>query len=167
MLRQSGTFWSVVRLASFLAAMLSSLSSSADPEFVPQVWINPGIYSRHFDRNTQFREDNIGLGAEILFAPDHALMGGTFLNSQRARTQYGAYQWRPLHWQPAGVDVSAGVIVGAFDGYPRYRDSGWFVAPMPVLAIEGRRVGINLSIVPTLKDRVDGAIAVQVKLRVW
>ena len=72
MLRQSGTFWSVVRLASFLAAMLSSLSSSADPEFVPQVWINPGIYSRHFDRKTQFREDNIGLGAEVLLAPDHA-----------------------------------------------------------------------------------------------
>lgn len=172
MLQRSGTFRSEVRLASLLAAMLFSLPSSAAPpaagrEFVPRVWINPGIYSRHFDRNTQFREDNIGLGAEILFAPDHALMGGTFINSQRARTRYGAYQWRPLHWQPAGIDVSAGVIVGAFDGYPRYRDGARFIAPMPVLSIDGKRVGVNFSIVPSLKDRVDGAVAVQVKLRVW
>ena len=144
-----------------------SAPPAADREFVPQVWINPGIYSRHFDRNTQFREDNIGLGAEILFALDHALMGGTFINSQRARTQYGAYQWRPLHWQPAGVDVSAGVIVGAFDGYPRYREGAWFIAPMPILAIEGKRIGVNFSIVPSLKDRLDGAVAVQIKLRVW
>ena len=149
-----------------LATTLSSVSA-ADPEFSPRVWINPGIYSRHFDRSTHFREDNIGLGAEILFAPDHALMGGTFINSQRARTRYGAYQWRPLHWQRAGIDVSAGVIVGAFDGYPRYRDGAWFIAPMPILAIEGTRVGVNFSIVPSLKDRVDGAVAVQIKLRVW
>jgi len=140
---------------------------AADQQFSPKVWINPGIYSRHFDRGTDFRENNIGLGAEVLLAPDHALMGGSFINSQRARTRYGAYQWRPLHWQPGGIDVSAGIILGAFDGYPRYRDGAWFIAPMPVLAIEGGRVGVNLSIIPKVKDGMDAAIAVQIKLRVW
>lgn len=158
--------WVLLRMVLGFCTALSG-ANAADREFSTQVWINPGIYSRHFDRSTRFREDNVGIGAEVLLAPDHALMGGSFINSQRARTQYGAYQWRPLHWQLGDTNVSAGIIFGAFDGYPRYRDGAWFIAPMPVLAIEGKRVGANLSIIPSLKDRVDGAIAVQIKLRVW
>ena len=158
--------WFPLRIVLGFCAVLSG-ANAADGAYAPQVWINPGIYSRHFDRGTNFRADNLGLGAEVLVAPDHAVMGGSFINSQRARTHYGAYQWRPLHWQPRDINVSAGIILGAFDGYPRYRDGAWFVAPMPVLSIEGKRIGVNLSIIPTLKDRVDGAIAVQVKLRVW
>ena len=72
-----------------------------------------------------------------------------------------------LHWQVAGLHVSAGVALGAFDGYPNYRNGGWFVAPLPVLAIEGRYFGVNLSVIPTIRDRLDGALAVQFKLRVW
>jgi hypothetical protein len=153
-----------------IALMFCSASSganAADAEFSPQVWINPGLYSRHFDRGKDLREDNVGLGAEVSLAPDHVLMGGSFINSQRARTRYGAYQWRPLHWQLGDTNVSVGIIVGAFDGYPHYHDGSWFVAPMPVLAIEGKRIGANLTIVPSVKNVIDGAIAVQIKLRVW
>ena len=154
-----------------LIALVASLAfpdaDAADREFSPQVWINPGIYSQHFDRNKNLRDNNVGFGAEVVFKPDHALMAGSFINSDRARTRYGAYAWRPLHWKLGGTDVSAGVLVGAFDGYPRYRDGAWFVAPMPVVAIEGDRLGINLSVIPTLKNRVNGAIALQIKLRVW
>jgi hypothetical protein len=148
------------------SAVLSS-AQAAEPDFAPQVWLNPGIYSHHFDRSKDFRENNVGLGAEVLFAPDHMLLAGSFINSERSRTHYGAYQWRPLHWQPYGVNVSAGIIGGVFDGYPRYRDGGWFLAGMPMLAIEGKRVGLNLSVIPTMKDRLDGAIAIQIKIRVW
>lgn len=142
-------------------------ANAADGEVSPQVWINPGLYSRHFDRGKDLREDNVGLGAEVSLAPDHVLMGGSFVNSQRARTRYGAYQWRPLHWRLGETSVSAGIIVGAFDGYPHYRNGSWFVAPMPVLAIEGKRVGANLTIVPSVRNVIDGAVAVQIKLRVW
>ena len=146
---------------------LLGTAHAADAGFAPQVWVNPGVISHHFDRSGDFREDNIGVGAEVLVAPAHALMLGTFINSDRTRTRYGAYQWRPLHWQPGGIKVSAGIAAGGFDGYPRYHDGGWFFAAMPVLAIEGERLGANLSIVPTLKDRVDGAIILMIKLRVW
>ncbi|OGA14057.1 MAG: hypothetical protein A3H32_16945 [Betaproteobacteria bacterium RIFCSPLOWO2_02_FULL_63_19] len=142
-------------------------ANAAEREFSPQVWINPGIYSLHFDRNKNLRDDNVGLGAEVVLAPDHALLAGSFVNSDWTRSRYGAYAWRPLHWQLDGTHVSAGVIVGAFDGYPRYREGAWFVAPMPVVAIEGERLGVNLSVIPTLQNRVNGAIAVQIKLRVW
>lgn len=142
-------------------------AQAAEPQYPAQVWLSPGIYSYHFDRDENLRENNTGLGMEILVARDHALMAGTFINSEGARTRYGAYQWRALHWRPAGVSVSAGVAVGVFDGYPRMRDGGSFVGAVPLLGIEGSRLGANLTIVPTLTGRLHGAVAVQVKLRVW
>ena len=151
-------------------ATLASVGAHAGPaseEFSRQVWISPGIYSEHFDRSKHLRNDNTGLSAEFAFAKDHALIGGSYINSNRARTHYGAYEWRPLHWQVAGVDVGAGVALGAFDGYPNYRNGGWFVAPLPLVSIEGRHVGVNLSVIPTIRNRLDGAFAVQIKLRVW
>lgn len=133
----------------------------------PQVWFNPGIYSQHFDSSKGLRNNNIGFGAEVALAGDHVLMAGSFINSNRARTRYGAYQWRPLHWQFSGFTVGAGIAVGAFDGYPNYRNGAWFLAPLPMLAIEGRTLGANISLIPTVANRFDGALAVQVKLRVW
>lgn len=142
-------------------------AQTAPVEWSPQVWINAGSYSYHFDRSKNFREDNVGFGAEVWFAEDHALMAGTFINSDRMRTHYGAYQWRPLHWQLADIKFGAGVTLGAFDGYPRYRNGDWFPAALPVLAVEYKRVGANIFLVPTIRDRLDGAISIQLKLRVW
>jgi len=133
----------------------------------PQVWLNPGIYSQHFDSGKGLRNNNIGFGAEVMLSNDHVLMGGSFINSNRARTHFAAYEWRPLHWKLYGADVGAGIALGAFDGYPNYRNGGWFVAPLPLLSIEGRYLGANIALIPTIKNRFDGALAVQVKLRVW
>ena len=132
-----------------------------------EVWASPGIYSHHFNRGKDLREDNIGPGVEVMLADDHLLMAGSFINSNRARTHYAAYQWRPLHWQVAGARVSAGVVAGVFDGYPNYRNGGAFAVAMPLLAVEGGRFGVNFALIPTIANRLDGAIAIQVKLRVW
>ena len=139
----------------------------APAEFSPRVWISPGIYSLHFDTSKDLRNDNWGLSVEVALAPDHALIGGSYINSNRARTHYGGYEWRPLHWKVANLDLGAGVAIGAFDGYPNYHNGGWFVAPLPVLAVEGRYLGVNLSVIPTIRNRLDGALAIQFKLRVW
>ena len=158
------------RMIVMLFAALFSTAAQADvaaEQSWPQFWLNPGIYSQHFDSSKGLRNNNIGLGAEVLLAPDHGLMGGSFINSNRARTHFGAYQWRPLHWQIAGFNVNAGIVVGAFDGYPNYRNGGWFVAPLPMLSIEGKRLGANIGLIPTVANRFDGALAVQIKLRVW
>lgn len=152
-------------IAGLLAGISGVYAEDAQPS--RQVWLNPGFYSWHFDRSKDFREDNWGMGAEVVLAPDHALMAGTFINSDRARSRYAAYQWRPLHWQPYGVNISAVVMLGVTDGYPKYHSGGWFAALLPLLAVEGKRVGANFSIVPTIKDRVHGAVVVQLKLRVW
>ena len=158
------------RLALILAissAAESAYAQDASAAFKTQVWINPGIYSFHFDRDKDLRNDNIGFGVEALFANDHGAMGGTFINSNRERSNYAVYLWRPLHWDVSGLKVSAGVLAGAFDGYPNYRNGGWFAAAMPLLSVEGDRFGANFTIVPTYANRLDGAFAVQLKFRVW
>ena len=145
----------------------SALADAPAEAAYPQVWLSPGIYSQHFDSSKGLRNSNVGFSAEIVLAKDHGLMAGTFINSNRRRTHYGSYEWRPLHWELAGLEVGAGVIIGAFDGYPNYRDGGWFIAPLPVLYIEGKRLGANIGLIPTVAHRFDGALSIQLKLRVW
>lgn len=158
------------RMLVLLCATLYAAASEAGvapEETLPQVWLNPGIYSHHFDSDKGLRNNNIGFGAEVLLTHDHVLMGGSFVNSNRARTHYAAYEWRPLHWQFSGFKVGAGIALGAFDGYPNYRNGAWFVAPLPMLAIEGKTFGANIALIPTIANRFDGALAIQLKLRVW
>jgi len=149
------------------AGAVSAQETEAPQKFPIQVWLSPGIYSQHFDTSKDLRNDNWGPGVEVALARDHTLIAGSYINSNDGRTHYGVYEWRPLHWQIASVEVSAGVLAGAFDGYPNYHDGGWFVAVLPVLAIEGRYLGVNLSVIPTLPNRLDGALSIQFKLRVW
>lgn len=131
------------------------------------VWLNPGIYSYHFDPDKNLRNENFGFGAEIMLEPNHVVMAGTYANSNDARTRYVAYAWRPLRWQISGLDVGLGALLGAFDGYPNYRDGGWFVAPLPLFSVEGKTLGANITLIPTVANRFDGAVSIQVKLRVW
>lgn len=155
-----------LRAAMITLAVMASAHAD-DRRFIQQVWLNPGFFSWHFNRSLDLREDNWGFGVEVAFAPDHAAMAGNFINSENDRSNYAAYLWRPLHWRPYGIDVHAGIAVGAFDGYQRVNNGGWFVAPLPLLAVEGRYLGLNLTVVPTIEDKVNGAIVIQIKLRVW
>jgi hypothetical protein len=144
-----------------------ALAFPVQAEGYPRVWVNPGFYSLHFERDKDLRDDNIGLGVEVALAEEHTLAAGTFINSNRLRSRYAAYGWRPFGWKVAGAEVRGGLVLGAFDGYPGYHDGGWFIAPLPVLAIEGRWLGLNLSIIPPIAGWVDGAFVMQLKLRVW
>ena len=155
----------VLICAAIVGAAAQAAATAA--EFSPQVWLNPGIYSFHFNRNSDYRENNIGMGAEVLVTDDHALMAGSFINSDRQRSSYGLYEWRPLHWQVSAVRLSAGIAVAAFDGYPKYQNGGWFAAALPLLAVEGERFGVNLALIPNIPNRLSEAVAIQVKLRVW
>jgi hypothetical protein len=157
---------SLLRVVYPFLAVLSS-ASAADVEPSRQVWLNPGFFSWHFDRTQDFRHDNWGVGVEVVLAPDHAVMAGNYINSDEERSRYAAYQWRPLHWRPYDIDISAGIALSVLDGYPRMNNGGWFMALLPLLAVEGKRVGVNFSVVPTIKDKVDGAVVLQIKLRVW
>jgi hypothetical protein len=63
--------------------------------------------------------------------------------------------------------VALGVVAGAFDGYPSCRAGDAFLAPLPLLTMGGTWLGANVSVVPTIRDRFDGALAIHLELRVW
>jgi len=146
--------------------VLAAGAEAAEPAFPAQVWLSPGLHSYHFDRDADLREDNTGFGVEVALAPRHAMMAGSFINSVGERSRYGGYQWRALQGRRFGLTLRAGVALGVLDGYPRMRDGGAFLVALPLLAVEGRYLGANLTVFPSIGDRLEGAIAVQVKLRV-
>lgn len=58
-------------------------------------------------------------------------------------------------------------MIGGFNGYPTTNNGGWFAAALPALSWEGDWVGANVFVIPTISDRVHGAIALQLKLKVF
>ncbi len=142
--------------------LLACFIALASPVTLADVWLNPGFYSRHLDRDKGFNNVNTGLGVEVSLTNTYSLTTGFFENTDRATSRYvGLYAmpFRTGHFK-------AGAAIGTFDGYPRMRDGGWFPAFVPTVAFEGRQLGLNVSFVPSISDRVHGAIAFQLKYNV-
>jgi hypothetical protein len=152
-------------LRALAIALLLSAGSAAAADDATRVWLNPGVYSHHFKRDQDYREDNYGVGAEVAFAPRHAVLAGSFINSNRERSRYAGYYWRPWHWRPAGVRVSAGVVLAMIDGYSNQNGGGWFPAAVPSLSAEYGLYGANLTFIPNSKN--GSALALQLKMLVW
>lgn len=128
-----------------------------------ELWINPGLYSYHFDRDSDFNSFNYGFGAEYKFLSIASVTAGTFRNSNYQQSSYlGAY------WQPIRIGhVQVGVVVGAFNGYSNSNNGGWFPAALPAFTIEGDLLGLNLLVIPTIPNRVSGSLSFQLKVKVF
>lgn len=126
-----------------------------------KVWVNPGFYSAHFDANKGLRNANPGLGIEYPLDDTLSFTAGRFINSDSAHSTYlGTYYqpWRSGHFK-------WGVVGGVFNGYPKAFDGGWFPAVLPVVSWESQQLGLNVMLVPPLKDRLYGAVTFQLKYR--
>lgn len=147
--------------------MLAAVATGAfaDDGHGTQVWLNPGFYSHHLKRDQGFREDNYGVGAEIFVAREHGFLAGSFINSNRERSRYAGYHWRPWHWKPAGVNLSTGFVFALIDGYSNTNQGDWFPVALPVLSAQYGLFGVNLSFIPHPHN--GAALALQLKLRVW
>ena len=135
---------------------------AAAPAALADVWVNPGFYSYHFDKSKDLNNNNRGFGVEATISKTYSLTAGVFENSDRQTSHYlGAYV---MPFQMGAL--KAGVAMGAFDGYPKMRDGGWFPAVLPVMAIEGSRVGLNISYTPKIGDKLNSALSFQVKFNI-
>ena len=130
---------------------------------INEVWLNPGFYSYHWQRDQGLNGDNYGFGGEYRFSTVLSATAGEFYNSDRDHSKYLGVYYQPISIGP----VRFGAALGGFDGYPKMRDGGWFLAAIPVASYEYERVGLNLSFVPSYKDRLYGALTFQVKLKVF
>jgi len=126
-----------------------------------RLWLNAGFYSAHFDTGKGLRDANPGIGAEYKLDETWALTAGHFINSDNAHSNYVGAYYQP--WTVAGAKV--GVVGGVFNGYPKAWNGGWFPALLPVASWEGQRFGLNVALVPPLKDRLYGAVSFQLKVR--
>ena len=142
--------------------LLALIVASAAPAALADVWINPGFYSHHFDKSKDLNNNNHGFGVEATISNTYSLTAGVFENSDRQTSHYvGAYV---MPFQRGAF--KAGAAVGAFDGYPKMREGGWFPAVVPTMAIEGRRVGLNVFLIPKIGDKVNSALSFQVKFNI-
>ena len=151
-----------MKLPSLLAgaSLLLPVLASAQVD-VSQVWINPGFYSLHFDRNKGLEDFNPGIGVEWPIDMTFSLTAGAFRNSDRDRSSYIGLYVMPFEFH----GVKLGAVVGGFNGYQMSNNGGWFPALIPTAAIEGKHWGLNVAIIPSIKNRLYGAISFQLKYR--
>lgn len=126
-----------------------------------ELWIDSGFATWHFNRDRDLNGANGGVGLEYKLRGDVALTAGRFYNSDRAWSNYAGAIWQPYAIGP----VRLGVVAAGFSGYPHMRNGGWFPALIPAASIESGRLGVNIGVVPSYKDRLYGGISVQIKLK--
>jgi hypothetical protein len=152
-----------VLLACLSGAAAADTFETIESAPLKEVWLNGGFYSYHFQRDKGLNDGNPGLGGEYRFSTVASATAGRFYNSDRGYSNYVGLYYQPWKVGP----VRLGAVVGGFDGYPKMRDGGWFLAAIPTASFEYQSVGVNVAIVPTYKDRLYGAISVQLKLKVF
>lgn len=140
----------------------NDLIQITEPKSSSSLWLNPGLYSYHFDRNRDFNSNNVGLGAEYQISTITSITAGFYRNSYYQSSSYiGAY------WQPIGIGpMKLGVVSGLFNGYSNTNNGGWFPAVLPALTVEGDLFGCNLLFIPTVPNRIAGSVSLQLKIKV-
>lgn len=119
------------------------------------LWVQFGGFSHHMDRSRNFNEHNFGLGAQYRFNENHAVSVGYYRNSIRETSHYALYKYTPLHYGP----VSAGVMAGAVDGYPKLNHGRAYPLALPMASIRMGRVEAEAMYVPKMKD-ISSVVAV-------
>jgi len=137
-----------------------NLSAHADLQ-ADRLWVNAGFYSAHFDTDKGLRNANPGIGFEYRWDDTWSATAGRFRNSNDANSSYLGVYYQPWTW--AGMKL--GVVAGAFNGYPNANHGGWFPALIPTASLERGHWGLNVALVPPLKDRLYGAVSFQLKYR--
>jgi hypothetical protein len=141
----------------------SGLFTKIDAAPKSEFWLDSGFATYHFNRDKDLNGGNRGLGFEYRFSGTMSAVAGRFYNSDREYSNYAGVIWQPYAIGP----VRLGAAIAGFNGYPHMRDGGWFPALVPTLTYEYKRVGVNVGIVPSYKDRLYGGISVQLKLKVF
>lgn len=155
--------------ALLLACLLPMAAAAvrAEPAITPpaaqptEIWINLGGFSRHIGSDRRYNENNLGFGIEWRRWPELAVMAGVYDNSVGKSSQYAALNWQP--WQFGQVKL--GAAVGLLNGYPAMNRGSTFFAAIPMATIEGRRFGVNIGAIPSIRN-VQGAVLVQFKVRI-
>jgi hypothetical protein len=161
-------------LAGLIAAVLALTSAiptmAAERADTSGFWFQAGALSYHPDREHTYNERNVGGGLEYQFNHRHLVAAGVYENSYFDTMHYAYYVWSPIEVDDANLlgipirSVRFGALAGLFDGYRRRNNGDLAPIVLPVVMVEWRYVGLNITAFPQVGD-VDGGVAVQLKVR--
>lgn len=146
---------------SALAQESNSWVEVIKPQPKSALWINPGMYSYHFQRDQNLNGNNWGIGLEYRFNTVASATIGNYKNSDNGNSSYAGIYYQPIAVGP----VKLGIVAGGFNGYQSTNNGGWFPAVLPALTVEEGILGANLFFIPTVGELVHGAISLQIKLK--
>jgi hypothetical protein len=132
-----------------------------------QIWLTSGFFSHHMNRKKDFNETNTGLGVEYTLSRSTAVAIGHYENSVYKPSTYLHFVYTPLELGP----LQLGGAVGLLNGYPALREGRFAPVVLPIgrvnFKVFNQDVGVNFTYIPTIGSRIDGAVAIQFRLRVW
>lgn len=151
-----------------LACLLAVSPSQAEDAAVGGLWVTSGFVSKHA-RSGNYNENNRGIGFEYTLDARWHLAAGVYDNSMRRTSRYAQAVWSPdaTLWRSGDWKANLGVAVGLVDGYRDMREGGFFPTLLPVASLEWKRVGVNLTYIPSIAGNVSGAVALQLKLQLY
>lgn len=154
-----------------LAALALASEVRADDGSPSKVWLNLGgaTYHQHQDRcNSDGRRCNNvnpGIGVEYRIDDVWSVGAMAYRNSQGRISPVAAVQWMPLQYATSFGVAKAGVTAAVFGNYRDEHDERRIVGgPLPTLAIEGKRVGLQAVLIPSTSEKRTTAIALQIKV---
>lgn len=94
---------------------------------------------------------------------------GYYNNSVYTKTRYAQAMWTPDLTTVMVLDgrLSVGAAFGLMDGYSSLRHGKVFPSILPVVTYGWGRVGFNVAYIPTVKGKLDGVVALQLKVRLY
>lgn len=123
-----------------------------------ETWIVATLAGYHYsaEPNKDYNEQNFGLGLEHSLTQRVRFAGGFYRNSNRIDSTYIFVAWLPVERGAVKLGVAAGIVSG-------YEREPLKVA-FPVLAVEGKSLGANITLVPRTNSNA-GAVGLQLKWR--
>ncbi len=162
-----------LRTVCFLIGLSFAANCSAADMFGPfdrvedlprsELWLSTGIETWHFKNDQGLNSHNPGWGIDYRFSTTTSITGGKFFNSVWQDSNYLGISWHPLAVGP----FRFGMFAGLLDGYPRMESGGTFFAAVPAISAEYGRLGANLIVIPSIRDKVYGGISLQLKLKLY
>lgn len=142
----------------FIAA--AAINAHGEEVKASKLWVTPGAVSYHFNRDKEYNERNFGFGIEYSLNKNWSVLAGQYQNSIGGVSKYGLVGYTP--WHPNRY-ISVGALAGAVTGY--HTNKSAMLAVLPLVAVNFRHVGVNISFIPPVSKKVGGAVGVQFKFR--
>jgi len=129
--------WTISILGA-LALLHNCTADAAEPEW----WAVATLRSYHYDRGTQHNEKNYGLGVEYKSGGVWGASVGFYKNSYYKASVYAGPTYGLAQYGP----MKLGACLCAVTGY----SSAVTFVPLPLIAIEGKRMGVNIGVHPAM-----------------